>query len=360
MVLRRCKMCHDQQRNLHQPWRPGKSPHLPHNFSVEVALEGEALAQRFVAMGVNELVRQCLRCRYPRRWFEHQHVLQQVARNVREATDLQRFAFLQSLLCEARRADHFFLLRVVARQKQHPCQRDEEDHAETPNVDGGGPLATQHHLGRHIVGRADDLLILFLRQKSGGQAEVDQLHRLVAPRHHEVLRVQISVDEAVRVATQNGLEALPQDHRHSTLRNESRAIGICRICVLNDVCEQVGSCTQLHHDEVFVDLLEMLNHLYNVRVVEVDESSELPIEVFGQCFHLRELFDGTMYARVDVQGLMHPSKGPLSNALFEQILVLDIPLVLPHHIHAQKLGLWSILAAAVWPHLKQTGASPAL
>mmetsp|Transcript_67237 Transcript_67237/g.148994 ORF Transcript_67237/g.148994 Transcript_67237/m.148994 type:complete len:303 (+) Transcript_67237:758-1666(+) len=283
-------------------------------------------------------MRQGLGSPYPLARLELEHLTEEVSHLRRCCPPLQIRAPFQAPLDVAPLLETELLSLVVLGQEHHPSEEHVEEHPEAPDVRRRTGFPIQHRLGRHVVGGARDLeelLSWHTAQESSSEAEVYQLQGPVAASDHEVLRIQVPVHEAVRVATENRLQALSQDDGDFIFWHEARSVW--GLHASDDVGEEVRTRAELHDQEILFGVVEVLDDLHNVRVIKGDQCLQLLLELRCLGTGPRDLLDGSPSAGAPVQGLVDLAKGALTQAFLEEILRVHLADVPPDEVLPEKV-----------------------
>ena len=157
-------------------------------------------------------------------------------------------------------------------ERRHTREEDVQDHPRAPDVRLVAVVALQN-LRRDVVGGAHDVVKVLLGLEVGRQAEIDSLDRRVRFRRlqHEVLGLQIAVDDAQVVAVRDGSHHRSEDGRRVLL-------GV--VPPGDDAVEELAALAQLHDDVDVLAALVGVDELDDVRVIaEVVEDADLAAHV---------------------------------------------------------------------------------
>mmetsp|Transcript_24368 Transcript_24368/g.82161 ORF Transcript_24368/g.82161 Transcript_24368/m.82161 type:complete len:514 (+) Transcript_24368:1409-2950(+) len=168
---------------------------------------------------------------------------------------------------------------AVAVKGRVATEEDVGDAADGPQVAGKRVVALQH-LGRNVVRRAHervhDALAGLLRRR---EAKVDDLEHGVGSwrLEKEVLRLQVSVANAVAVAVRHRLQDLLHDARRVVLA----VVALFRSRLLDDGVKELAAAAELRHDEDVVRVLKDVVDSDDVRVLHRLEDVDLARKRLG-------------------------------------------------------------------------------
>ena len=165
------------------------------------------------------------------------------------------------------------LLVVVALERRISTKEDKENDTETPNIAGLVVVAFEYFWG-DIVRSTDDgvhALNFLLLREALGEAEIDQLDLgvLGSVVHEEVLRLQVSMDNAVSVQVLDSADHLAHDIGGVALSEPLRG---------NDAVKEFSTLAVLHNNVDITVIDVALIELDNVGVVDLLQNGELFLE----------------------------------------------------------------------------------
>mmetsp|Transcript_42086 Transcript_42086/g.120789 ORF Transcript_42086/g.120789 Transcript_42086/m.120789 type:complete len:695 (+) Transcript_42086:307-2391(+) len=213
--------------------------------------------------------------------------------------------------------------RVLAAEYDHVHR-----HPSGPHVDGEAVAAAALRqvvlLGRHERWSATLLLQQLAFGQVDGQAEVGELEhaRLRICRHHEVVRLDVAVADALRVEGTDGGTRLPHPLRHLLLLG-------CKAPLANLVAK-VAPVAVLQSEVDAAVVLERVEQLRDVLVRARLHHAYLPLDVLARHAppgegRFVELLDGNRVALVPVDGAPYRAKGALAELnLLKEVALLEL------------------------------------
>ena len=117
-----------------------------------------------------------------------------------------------------------------------------------------------HDFGSHVVGSTGDCLELPLALGCLGQTKVDKTHGIVC-RYHDVVRLDIAMDDVLRVTV---IDRLEQTLHVPSCGRLSESL----ISLLGDLLEELRSRHVLHNQVDILSIIVSLVILDNIRVIE--------------------------------------------------------------------------------------------
>mmetsp|Transcript_23688 Transcript_23688/g.70297 ORF Transcript_23688/g.70297 Transcript_23688/m.70297 type:complete len:271 (-) Transcript_23688:18-830(-) len=189
-----------------------------------------------------------------------------------------------------------------------------EDDTEGPEVNRVVVRLLLHQFWCHVERRAlDGRENHGVARHGAGKPKVAQLHRAVAA-NQDVLRLHVSVDDAVRVQVVQCTHKLLRDALDHLLRKA--------LVVLQDF-KQLSLSEFSHHTEVCLSL-KCVQHLDDVFVPQRPQNLNLLAQVFDVLLTLAMLVDefhGSDLTGALSPALIHLSKRALSNEVYNMVIV---------------------------------------
>lgn len=170
------------------------------------------------------------------------------------------------------------LASVFALEWQVATHEHVEEHSEGPHVTLVVVVAVKD-FGGHIIGRAGHIMQLLSSLRPLGQPKINDLD-LVIRRNHDVLGLDVPVDDALGVYVVQGTEELFHIVRSHVLRENL-------VLLRSDLFKKFAAANELH-DEVDVLLVDVgLIVAHNVRMVQLGQDFYFLLDGIQMIIQLR-------------------------------------------------------------------------
>mmetsp|Transcript_25787 Transcript_25787/g.56909 ORF Transcript_25787/g.56909 Transcript_25787/m.56909 type:complete len:291 (+) Transcript_25787:978-1850(+) len=232
----------------------------------------------------------------------------------------------------------------AAVERQPESYQLEEHNADAEDVSLWCDLASPD-LGRHRRWRAHGLVVLEipwpedLRNAKVNDHDMGPLHgwhqRGICSCHtrgrqgalvgceHDVCRLQIHMDDAVRVDVSDGHQDLLEDVTHEVLHEGANTLTETLVnCRL-----QIATGAEVHNEVDVVLVLVSLVEFHDIWMIQAAQVRHLAVQLFHRGHHvfLDHFFDRSFHLRLLIDSKHHLAKGPRSKGFRE---VVDLPRIL--------------------------------
>lgn len=304
--------------------------------------EGSQVAERHERAGLvnglldlllNPGVLQSCLCSHPAHGVFGQHALDQVLRLL---ADLPPLRALQGEVPLPNIVED--LVVSLAVEGGTAAEQNVEDDPDAPDV-ALLAVGALEYFGGDVVGGAVLLREDYALDKLLAGAEVDDLdHVSVLGVHQDILRLEVRVHDALRVAVGNGLEHLLDDARCLLLAEET---------TLGNFVEEFPACAEFGHVEVALVVLEDFEQAHDVWVVQLAQDLQL-LEELGLLLDvhlvLLDNLDSPLGPRLAVEARPDFPKGAYQLARMitssqlgsEGVEVFDLALVLANEVASRE------------------------
>lgn len=170
------------------------------------------------------------------------------------------------LLGAGKRSNLIFISRIKGKVLG---EHDIEHNSEGPNVYSDVVRLAEDDFRRAVAKSSENIVRLLLGPQDLGESKVDTLSFSCARviRHHDILQLDVSVDNSNRVEVINGLADLVKDLPNSSLTDLELPF--------LEVIEKIPTCEVLHNNIDLISILKSLQHLTDKRMLTHLENIDL-------------------------------------------------------------------------------------